>query len=141
MDVVSLAEINDLGVDDLQEQLEDMESFDDLSNEPLQVELVMKARAEEPQYLQEMEGYEYATLDECRRATGKIPICARWIDMNKEDSLRRNYRTRLVGQEFLVDIRPEFLAATPPTECFQMLQSRAAENENLNVLYIDVGPA
>ena len=47
MDVMSLAEINDVGVDDFHEKPEDMEALDDVSNEPLQVELVMPARSEE----------------------------------------------------------------------------------------------
>ena len=48
---------------------------------------------------------------------------------------------RLVAEEFKVNIRPDLFAATPPTECLRMMLSRAAENENRKVLYVDVSRA
>ena len=141
MDVMTLAEIHDLGSDMLHENHEDMEAFDDVTNEPLVPKLVLAARAEELKYFQEMGVHEYATLDECFQATGKMPIGTRWIDINKGDSVKVNYRSRLVAKEFKVDVRPELLAATPPTECLRLLLSRVAEDRDCKVLYVDVSRA
>ena len=62
-----------------------------------------------------------------RRQTGKPPIGTRWIDVNKGDTRRPKYRSRLVAKEYKVDARPELFAATPPTEYLRMLLSKAAE--------------
>ena len=99
--------------DMLHEQGE-MEAFDDVSNEPLVPHMVMKARAEELDYFNSMGVYEYAKIDECWKLTGKQPIGTRWIDVNKGDSLKPNYRSRLVAKEYKVDVRPDLFAATPP---------------------------
>ena len=60
-------------------------------------------------------------MDECHSATGKSPIWTRWIDINKGDATKVNYRSRLVAKEFKVDVRPDLFAATPPTECLRLL--------------------
>ena len=73
--------------------------------------------------------------------TSKAPIGTRWIDINKGDTQNPKYRSRLVAKEYKVDIRPDLYAATPPTECLRLLLSRAAENENFKVLYVDVSRA
>ena len=121
MDMMTTAEINLFGQDELHESHGMVEAFDDVTNEPLIPKLVMAARAEELKYFEEMGVYEYATLDECHSATGKSPIGTRWIDINKGDATKVNYRSRLVAKEFKVDVRPELFAATPPTECLRLL--------------------
>ena len=141
LDVMSITELNEMGADDLHENSGNMEAFDDVTNESLIPELVMKARAEELKYFDEMGVYEYATLDECKRVTGKSPIGTRWIDINKGDSTKTNYRSRLVAKEFKVDVRPDLFAATPPTECLRLLLSKASEHKDNKVLYIDVSRA
>ena len=45
----------------------------------------MEARREELQYFKDMQVYQYATIDECRQATGRPPIGVRWVDTNKGD--------------------------------------------------------
>ena len=65
-----------------------MEAFDDVTNEPLIPKLVMKARAEELKYFDEMGVYEYTTMEECKRSTSKAPISTRWIDINKGDGTK-----------------------------------------------------
>ena len=79
MDVMGLSEINSFGKDELHETHDHMKVFDDVTNEPLLPKLVMAARADELKYFDEMRVYEYATLDECHRVTGKAPIGTRWI--------------------------------------------------------------
>ena len=115
LDVMSLAEINEFGNDELHEVPNEMVAFDNVTQEPLVPSLVMQARSEELRYFDEMGVYEYATIDDCIRDTGRQPIGTRWIDINKGDSAHPNYGSRLVAKEYKVDIRPE-LFATPTTE-------------------------
>ena len=92
-------------------------------------------------YFREMKVYDYATVDECWAATGKAPIGTRWIDTNKGDKTRPNYRSRLVAKEFRLKPEPELYAATPPVECLRLLLSRLAEDKDQKLLYIDVSRA
>ena len=140
MDAMSMEELCAIGVDELHDPVE-YEAFDDVSGEPLVPSLVQGTRKEELKYFDEMGVYKYATMEECWSATGAGPIGTRWIDINKGDTNRPNYRSRLVAKEFRVDVRPELFAATPPTECLRLLLSRAAEDKRNKVLYIDVSRA
>ena len=74
-------------------------------------------------------------------ATGRPPIGVRWVDTNKGDRARPNYRARLVAKEYRVEARPDLFAATPPTECMRLLASKAAENKSYKMLYIDISRA
>ena len=53
-------------------------------------------------------------------------IQTRWIDIDKGDQDRPNYRSRLVGKEFNVDRQMGLFAATPPLEALKLLTSDAA---------------
>ena len=99
MDVMSVGEMFEIGKDDLHECHGDAEAFDDVTNEPLRPDLVIKARAEELKYFEEMDVYEYATFDECMQVTKKGPIGTRWIDSNKGDAIKTNYRSRRGAKE------------------------------------------
>ena len=73
-------------------------AYDDVSGDPLSLELVRAARKEEIEYFRSMRVYEKVTEDECRKETGKSPIQVRWIDINKGDTIHPNYRSRLVAK-------------------------------------------
>ena len=144
MDIMQLEEINAIGGDDLHEPEMDMSEYtatDDVTGAPLDPAKVAKARAEEMEYFRNMNVYEYTTVEECKRITGKPPVGVRWIDINKGDDTLPNYRSRLVAKEFRVDVQPEYFAATPPVECMRLLLSRAASDDTLKVLYLDVSRA
>ena len=117
MDVMSLTEIGSFGEDELHEVHGNIEAFNDVTDEPLDPELVKAAPTEELKYFDGMGVYEHATLDECHRATGNAPIGTRWVDIHKGDATKTNYRSRLVAKEYKVDVRPDLFAATPPAEC------------------------
>ena len=105
MDVMQLEELNEFGVDELHEP--DASGFtasDYFTGTPLDPGKVMAARAEEIRYFKDMNVYEYTTISECKRFTGRPPIGARWIDINKGDDNAPNYRSRLVAKEFKVDV-------------------------------------
>ena len=58
-----------------------------------------KAREEELQWVEKQQKYEVADIDEAWEVTGKAPITLKWVDRNKGDWERPNYRSRLVVRE------------------------------------------
>ena len=74
-----------------------MEAFDDVSGQPLDPALTIKARKLEIEYFRDMGVYEKVDVEECWNVTGKVPIGVRWLDINKGDSANPNYRRRLVS--------------------------------------------
>ena len=93
---------------------DEWEASDDVKGGELVPELAIKARAEELRYLHDHGVYEYATREEARAATGKGPIRVKWIDSNKGDASRPNYRSRLVCTEVRVKRTAPVFSATPP---------------------------
>ena len=75
-------------------------AWDDQTGKELDPKLVRKARLEEMEYVRKMGVYAAATREECRRETGHDPIKSRWIDINKGDDARPNYRSRWVAKQF-----------------------------------------
>ena len=78
------------------------------------------------QYMDELKVLENSNRDECMTETGRAPIPTDWVDINKGDSLRPNYRSRLVCQETrgrsttdAEDWAATFVA-TPPNEVFRL---------------------
>ena len=116
-------------------------AFDDQSGAPLKPKLMQQARREEMKYFREMGVYDKVPVTECWQETGHAPIGVRWVDINKGDAGKPNYRSRLVAKEFKVDVRPELYAATPPSECLRLMISRMASARNLQMMYADVSRA
>ena len=114
-------------------------AVDDQSNEPLVPALVRRARVEEMDYFKEMKVYDTVSVEECLKETGRKSIGIRWVDINKGDTTRPNYRSRLVAKEFKGnDDRPEWFAATPLSESLKLMLSRMASNRQFKLLYADV---
>ena len=63
---------------------------------PLDPERVRAARAEEWEYMEELEVMEEASLDEALAETGHQPIPTRWVDLDKGDKDAPKVRSRLV---------------------------------------------
>ena len=105
----------------------DVQEFRDRSTGlPLDPEMVRKARELEMQYMDELKVLENSNRDECMTETGRAPIPTDWVDIIKGDSLRPNYRSRLVCQEThgrsTIDVEDwaATFAATPPYEAFRL---------------------
>ena len=77
----------------------DQEFRDTSTGLPLNPEMVKKARELEMQYMEELKVLEDSDRDVCMTETGRQLIPTDWVDINKGDSLRPNYRSRLVCQE------------------------------------------
>ena len=118
-----------------------LKAVDDVSGEPLDPEEVRKARKEEIRYFKEMNVYKKVPLAECWAKTGKAPIGVRWVDVNKGDSKNKNYRSRLVAKEYKTDEKPEWFAATPPSECLKIILSKMASDKRKKLVYADVSRA
>ena len=89
--------------------------------------MVKKARELEMQKMEELKVLEESDRDACMAETCRPPIPTDdWVDNNKGDSLRPNYRSRLVCQETrgrsTIDVEDwaATFAATPPYETFEL---------------------
>ena len=90
-----------------------VEAWDDVTNKHLDYELVAKARQAEMDYVQKMQVHVQVPRSDIKRTGGKL-IGTRWIDVNKNDEKRPDYRSRLVGKEFRRGTDDSLYAATPP---------------------------
>merc|ERR1712155_389724 len=94
---------------------------DDVKGGSLPAHLVHSARLKELKYLQDRKVYEYASVADAIRCTGKKPLGLKWIDTNKGDNVSVNIRSRLVCTE----VRPKgveaIFSATPPLESLRIL--------------------
>ncbi len=66
------------------------------------------------------------------QAKGHKIISTKWLDTNKGDLEKPNYRSRLVGREIKRDKRLDLFAATPPIETLRFLTARCAQNQGGN---------
>ena len=104
----------------------DQEFRDRITGLPLNPEMVKKARELEMQYMEELKVLEDSDRDACMAETGRPPIPTDWVDINKGDSLRPNYRSRLVCQETrgrsTIDVEDwaATFGAIPPCEAFKL---------------------
>ena len=104
----------------------DQEFRDRSSGLPLNPEMVKKARTLEMQHMEELKVLEDSELDACMTETGRPPIQTDRVDINKGDSLRPNFRSRLVCQETrgrsTIDVEDwaATFAARPPYEAFKL---------------------
>ena len=118
-----------------------------MSGEALRPELVREARIVEMQEFAKHRVYVKVPVQECWDLTGKPPIGTRWVDINRGDEVRPEYRSRLVAQEVKKDKREDLFAATPPLEAKKILLSVFSSSETdplgnpLALDFIDVSKA
>ncbi|CAJ1377485.1 unnamed protein product [Effrenium voratum] len=149
----TIAEVRKRAADLIEEDLdlstvpdEDWCTFvDEVSGKALEASKVQAARAEEIDYAQRYQVWTVVDTDECYKATGKPPISTRWIDLDKGDINRPNYRSRLVVQEVRSSEIEAIFAATPPLESIRMLLSlqrsgneRDHKGRRKKVMFLDV---
>ena len=101
--------------------------FDTTTGAPLRTEAVLEARKEELRWIHKQRIYEKVPLEECYEVTGRKPIDLKWIDKNKGDAQRENYRSRLVVREIKAKGQAladhELYSAMPPLEALKVLCS------------------
>ena len=106
----------------------DVDFLDDVKGfAHLDKDLVIAARKLEIDYFKQMKVYKKVPRSE---AIGQKIITTRWIDTNKGDTQKPNYRSRLVGREIKRDKRLDLFAATPPIETLRFLAARCAQQQH-----------
>ena len=106
---------------------EEAQFFDSVTGAPLKTQKVIEARQEELGWVHKQKIYVPVDEAECWANTGKAPITLKWVDRNKGDSVKENYRSRLVVREVkkagqkLED--HELYSAMPPLEALKVLCS------------------
>ena len=121
--------------EDLDEQLQ--EAWDDVSGAQLDPKAVKSARREEIEYIHKMDLYTKVPVSECYKRANKGPISVRWIDINKGDTERPNYRSRFVAREINTHKRDDLFAATPPLQAMKILLSMATSGNRGEVVMIN----
>ena len=61
--------------------------------------MVKKARELEMQYMDELQVLQASDLDTCMAKTGRPPMPTDWVDIDKGESSRPNYKSRFACQE------------------------------------------
>ena len=89
-------------------------AWDDVSGKHLDPGGVRKARTDEIDYYRKMGVYIKVPIAECIAKTGQRPIGVRWVDTDKGDRDRPNYRSRLVAKQYRQERDDDLYAATPP---------------------------
>lgn len=125
--------------------------FDTVTGTPLETSKVLAARAEEMAWIEKQGIYVVVDEQECWDETGKPPITLKWVDKNKGDDSRPNYRSRLVvrevkkkGQELA---EHEHFSAMPPLEALKALCSlmtslkKSKKGEWLKLRLLDISRA
>eukprot|EP00971_Amphidinium_carterae_P138994 2754893-Amphidinium_carterae.3 len=109
---------------------EQEKNVDDIYGTLLNPTLVRKARQLELDWIKSREVYKRVPLRECIECTGKKPLCMKWVDTDKGDEERPNYRSRLVCGEVKKAKRPgeqlkasELFSSMPPLEGIKTLCS------------------
>ena len=99
---------------------------DDISGKELPAEGVIKARAQELEFVDSRPVYKEVPVEECWEKTGKPPLGTKWVDIDKGGPGGHVYRSRWVAQQFRDSPNDEFFAATPPYETLKLFLSLAA---------------
>ena len=72
-------------------------------------------------------GVHKEVLRDVAKKMGCKVITTEWVDTNKGDTSRPNYRSRLVGREVKYDKRLDLFSAAPPLETLKFLCSMCQE--------------
>ena len=108
---------------------EEVDFWDDMNDmKPLNWEMAVKARKLEMDFFKKMGVYEKVPREVAKKLGCKV-ITTKWLDTNKGDELRPNYRSRLVGREIKYDKRLDLFSATPPLEALKFLCSVCARGQ------------
>ena len=85
----------------------DMEFMDDVSGAPLNKADAIQARKDEMAFFKS-----WGVYTKVKREAWMKVVTTKWIDINKGDEIKKNYRARLVGREIAKDKRLDLFAAT-----------------------------
>ena len=101
------------------------EAWDDMNGVFLDPSLVAAARKEEMAFFRKLGVYKRVPREMVAKLGGKM-ISVKWLDTNKGDKARPNYRSRLVARESNLGRDDAVYASTPPLEALRLIVSHAA---------------
>jgi hypothetical protein len=108
---------------------EDLQAYDDVSGAELDPGEVLKARGVEIKFFRDRRVYDKILRSQVPK--GAKVISVRWIDVNKGDSVKRDYRSRLVARQIKDGVgKEEWFAGTPPLEAMRLIVSVAASKRS-----------
>ena len=117
-------------------------AWDDVTGKELKPSLVKAARTDEMAYVKKMGVYDVKPKSLCWQLTGAPPIRSRWVDINKGDDNKPNYRSRWVAQQIRQDNGQwELFAGTPPLEAIRYLTSICASIKGNRIMTNDISRA
>ena len=107
----------------LEESNEDFfdQAWDDHTGASLDTKKVKEAKQHEMEYYDKMHVFDKVPIAQCWERTGKAPLKARWVDVDKGT----RYRRRWVAKQFKGSDSEEWFAATPPIEALRTLISHS----------------
>ncbi len=110
------------------ENAEYLEAYDDVSGAELDPEEVLRARGVEIKFFRDRKVYDKILRSQVPK--GAKVISVRWIDINKGDSVKKDYRSRLVARQMKYGVvKEEWFAGTPPLEAMRLIISVAASKK------------
>ncbi len=112
------------------EHPEEYEAFDDVTGGQLDASEVNATRMLETQFFRRMKVYSKMRRKDVPKSQRVIPV--RWVDINKGDDSRRDYRSRLVAKQFRAGtaVEPEWFAGGPSAEGAQVGDEHSGDEEN-----------
>ena len=108
------------------------QAWDDHTGESWDAKKVKEARQLEMEYDDKMHVFEKVPIAQCWERTGKAPLKARWVDIDKGT----RYRSRLVAKQFKGSDSEEWFAATPPIEALRALISHTMSGPKKETLMV-----
>ena len=123
------------------------EYYDEVSGALLDPRMVREARSKEIEFVRQFGVYEKVPAEQ---TVGKTKVSIKWVDVNKGDASKPEYRSRLVGRELrrLDPFMSGTFAATPPTESLRFMLSnfmtrrtRKGRRQELTLGVLDVSRA
>ena len=107
--------------------------YESVTGVQLELEKVLKARREELDWIHKAEVYCKVPLEMCHEETGREPISLKWVDRNKGDQIKENFRSRLVVREIKKQHGAlpvhESTSSMPPLEAAKLLCSLAVSRK------------
>ena len=119
----------------------DVNFYDDVIGNQINQKMAIAERKLEMECFKRMKAYTKVQRQQAL-ANGHKIISTRWLDVNKGDQAKPDYRARLVGREIDTETRLDLFGDTPPLESLRVICSLSASHQDREdpfvILSVDV---